>query len=356
MEQPEVFCEDENKVFLLKKSFYGLKQAPRQWNKKFTEFLQNLKLVTSLYDECIFYREDQLLIIAIYVDDGLVLARTKREVEETMKLLRHRYDINSVDPTSFLGFQIHGGAGGEITLYQESYVNKVLRKFNMEDSKSVDSPVTLSQPREASDKALDTGTPYREAIGSLMYAVTTTRLDIAYAVGKLSRKVAGPTVADWVGVKRVLRYLNGCQELGLTYSKESNKGLIAYCDVDFAGDTDTHRSTTGAVVLFGGAPIHWKSQRQSLVTTDSTGAEYVGICSTAKDLIWIRNLAIERGILGEAPTMLYSDNASAIHIATNKKSIHRTRHMAVQFAYAREQVENKNIVIEHVKSANLRTC
>lgn len=350
MEQPEGFCEDKNKVCLLKKSLYGLKQAPRQWNKKFTEFLKNLNLVISTYDECIFYRENPLLIIAIYVDDGLVLARTKEEVEDTMKLLRQGFDINSVDPTSFLGFQIHRGAGGEITLYQESYVNKTLHRFNMEDSKPVDSPVTLSQPKEASDKALDAGTPYREAIGSLMYAVTTTRLDIAYAVGKLSRKVAEPTVADWVSVKRVLRYLNGCRELGLTYSKEANKGLIAYCDADFAGDTDTHRSTTGAVVLFGGAPIHWKSQRQSLVTTGSTEAEYVGICSTTKDLIWIRNLAMELGILEQAPTMLYSDNTSAIRIATNKKSIHRTRHMAVQFAYAREQVENKNIAIEHVKS------
>ena len=48
--------------------------------------------------------------------------------------------------------------------------------------------------------------------------------------------------------------------------------------------------------------------------------------------------------------MIYCDNQSAIRIATNEKSVHRTRHMSVQANYQREQIENGTVDVTHVKS------
>lgn len=352
MEQPEGFVEQKDKVCLLKRSLYGLKQSPRQWNQKFSNFLKDLNLHMSEHDNCIFYREDKSLIIAIYVDDGIIFAKDKKDISHVLNELCSRFEIHSLDNAgTFLGFQIHKHENGDITLHQESYVNTILKRFRMDQSTPTESPVAVSKSKSTPEE-LEQNTPYREAVGSLMYAAVTTRVDIAYAVNKVSRRVADPTGEDWKDVKRIFRYLNGNKSLGLHYSRANNKGLAIYCDSDYAGDTDTSRSTTGFVMMYGGAPIHWRSHRQDLITLSSTEAEFVSICTTIKELVWLRKLALELKIIKDYPANLYCDNQSAIRIACNEKSSHRTKHMSVQARYPREQVERGEVVIKHIKTDN----
>ena len=64
---------------------------------------------------------------------------------------------------------------------------------------------------------------YREAIGALLYISSRTRPDIAAAVGILASKCEDPNQADWIRVKRIMRYVNGTASLGLhfTWRKDS---------------------------------------------------------------------------------------------------------------------------------------
>lgn len=353
MEQPEGFIEDENKVCLLKRSLYGLKQAPRQWNQKFTVFLKELNLNVSEHDGCVFHRMEPMLIIAIYVDDGIIFSKEKKYIDQTMEQLQNRFEVHSCDVSTFLGFQIHRGKNSEVALHQTSYINTILKRFNMENSKPTDSPISTSQSlmnNLDSKELLNSEVPYREAVGSLMYAAVITRLDIINAVTKVAQKVESPTMQDWVAVKRIFRYLKGKEDYSIKYKETDNKNFTVYCDADFAGDTSTSRSTTGSVFIYGGGPIHWKSQRQKLITLSSTEAEFVSLCSTTKEVIWLRKLARELNIIDSSPTVILCYNHSAIKIALNEKSVHRTRHMSVQANYPREQIEAGEINIEYVKS------
>lgn len=351
MEQPEGFNTGRNQVCLLQRSLYGLKQSPRQWNKKFSQFLKDLNLSVSEHDECIFFSLKPLIIIAIYVDDGIIFAKEKQQIDKVMSYLKKQFEVHSMDTSVFLGFQVHRGINKKITLHQSDYIKTILKRFNMENAKPVDSPVSLSVVSQ-NNAPLRDNKLYREAIGSLMYAACTTRIDIAYAVGKLSRKVSTPTEADWIGVKRIFRYLKDKENQGLVYTPGSHTSLTVYCDADFAGDDETGRSTTGMVMILAGGPIHWKSQRQTLITLSSTEAEFVSLCSTVKDTIWLKKLGQELGIFNTQPTPIMCDNQSAIKIATNEKSIHRTRHMTVQAKYPREQVDKGIISIKHIKTDN----
>jgi hypothetical protein len=351
MEQPEGFCQDPNKVCLLQRSLYGLKQSPRQWNQKFSNFLRDMNLKVSDNDNCVFYRQKSLLIIAIYVDDGIVFGHDQEEIDTVITQLSNRFEIHTVEASTFLGFQYHRGTDGSITIHQDSYIKTILKRFRMDDCKSADSPITITKTMNEGD-ILDENTPYREAVGSLMYAAVTTRLDISHAVNKVSRCVVNPTASDWKAVKHIMRYLKDKEDLGITYSSEKNNGLIAYCDADFAGDPANNRSTTGYVFVYGGAPILWKSQRQSLITLSSTEAEFVSLCSTVKTLIWVRRFAREMNMIDDRPTTLYCDNQSAIRIASNEKCVQRTRHMSVQASYPREQIEKGEVQIEHIKTDN----
>lgn len=74
------------------------------------------------------------------------------------------------------------------------------------------------------------------------------------------------------------------------------------------------------------------------------------MCSTVKEVIWLRKLANELGIIENEPTLILCDNESAIKIASNEKSSQRTRHMSVQAAYPREQLDKGEIDIQHVKT------
>lgn len=272
MEQPEGFSVDNNKVCLLKKSLYGLKQAPRQWNIEFTNFVAEMNLKCCEADNCIFYNEDKSLFMAIYVDDGMVLAKDPTDTENLLCKLKQKFEINEVSPDTYLGFQIMRNPDESLLIHQESYIDKIIRKFNMKSSNSTDCPVTMTSQNNQLSQPLDDNIPYRQAIGSLMYAAVTTRLDIAFAVNRMSRKVSNPTETDGISVKRIFRYLKDKRGIGINYQTEQ-KGLFAYCDADFAGDEETARSTTGIVILFGEAPIYWRSQRQTLVTLSSTEAE-----------------------------------------------------------------------------------
>lgn len=351
MEQPEGFEDGTDKVCLLKKSLYGLKQAPRQWNKEFSNFLSSLNLQVSEHDRCIYYRlKPARLIIAIYVDDGIIFAERKSDIDSVMTQLKKRFDIHEVDLSSFLGFQIERDDSC-ICLHQENYIRKILQKFNMTNCNTIDNPSTITKNSKSETESvpLDENVPYREAIGSLLYAATVTRIDIAYSVNKASRDVASPTTYSWLSAKRIMRYLKDKEEGYLCYGPDSEDGLYAYCDADLAGDS-TYKSTTGYVIMYGGGPIQWKSQRQPIVSLSSTEAELVGMCSLVKEMVWIRKLSQELGIIDNAPSTVYCDNQSAIRLAINEKSVQRTRHMGIRAAFTREQIENKEIEVEHVKS------
>lgn len=87
MQQPEGFDNGSNQVCKLNKAIYGLKQAGRQWNIKLNDALINFGLVKSNLDPCIFFSKDQLLIIAIYVDDILIFYENNSELNEIKKCL-----------------------------------------------------------------------------------------------------------------------------------------------------------------------------------------------------------------------------------------------------------------------------
>jgi len=145
--------------------------------------------------------------------------------------------------------QIHSLLGIEVTcdravhtisLSQSAYVDSILSWFSLTDAKSYPTPMVPStfyskrdSPSSPSDIARMCKVPYREAIGSLMYAAVATRPDIAFAVSTLSRFLENPGEAHWQAVKRVFRYLAGTRNHALTYGAEQYD-LTRYTDADGA--------------------------------------------------------------------------------------------------------------------------
>jgi len=196
--------------------------------------------------------------------------------------------------------------------------------------------------------------PYREAVGSLMYLAICTRPDIAYAVGVLSRFSNDPGMAHWKAVKHLMRYLRGTMDMKLTYAPDRSKDLFTtYTDADFAGCEDSRRSTSAFVVKMGSGAISWASRLQTIQTLSTTEAEYVSACAGAQELLWLRNLFSEFGFTPNASLPLCIDNQSAIAVAKNPEHHGRMKHLDLRHYWLRAHVDNGDIAIRYVHTAEM---
>ncbi|CAH9127238.1 unnamed protein product [Cuscuta epithymum] len=116
----------------------------------------------------------------------------------------------------------------------------------------------------------------------------------------------------------VFRYLQGTSSHGLWLRDGQSISLIvSYSDADWAGCTDSCRSTTGYNIFLGGNLIPWHSKKQPTVSKSSTEAEYRAVAYKVLDTLFIRSLLLYMGIRISAPVQLFCDNVSTSNLAVN---------------------------------------
>jgi hypothetical protein len=175
--------------------------------------------------------------------------------------------------------------------------------------------------------------PYREAVGSLMYASLGTQPDITYAVGILSRFIQNPGLPHWHAVKRVFAYLAGTKDLWLTFGT-SLMELEGYSDADGSMHKD-RKAISGYAFLLDRGTISWSLKKQEIIMLSTTEAEYVASTQAAKEAIWLRSLLGE--VFGKfcGPTTLYGDNQSAIMLSRDHQYHARRKHINIHFHFIR---------------------
>ena len=121
--------------------------------------------------------------------------------------------------------------------------------------------------------------PYSNVVGSLMYAMISTRPDMAYGVSLVSRFMSKPSKDHWKAVKWLMRYIRGSMSVGLVYEsrKEGGSCISGYCNSDYVADLDKRRSITGHAFTVGRNLVSWKSNLQHIVALSTTEAEYVAL-------------------------------------------------------------------------------
>lgn len=218
-------------------------------------------------------------------------------------------------------------------------------------------------PPEHSDEgrqlATSAGFSYRSLLGALMYAYVTCRLDIGYAVTKLSQYSANPAAIHFTALKHLALYLRSTKTWGIIYWRptplstlpdgllsplpvtndptlphfpidHSPGELVAFVDAAHATDK-SRRSVTGYVLLLCGAAICYRSKVQTATTISSTEAELVASVLCAKTVKYMRTVLSELDLPQLLPTRIYEDNAAAILIVNASRPTTRTRHIDIQY-------------------------
>jgi hypothetical protein len=201
--------QDSSLVCRLKKFLYGLKQAPRTWYAKMDSYLSSQNFVHCKSDLNVYMLRtvDSLLLLALYVDDLLIISCSTSAIVAVKRILHERFLMMDMGPLHFfLGLEISQDASG-IKLSQAKYARDLLERFHLTDYKSAPTHFLSGVKLEdGGDTPLVDNTLYRQLVGSLLY-LTHSRPDLSYAVGAVSRFMQELHELHWKAGKCIIRYV-----------------------------------------------------------------------------------------------------------------------------------------------------
>lgn len=208
----------------------------------------------------------KFIFLVLYVDDILLAISDVCLLIETKKFLLKNFDMKDMGEAGYvLGIEIvRDRSRGLLGLSQKNYISKILQRFDMSTCKAGESPISKGDklhkdqcPRNEVERRDMEKRPYAKLVGSLMYAQVYTRLDIAFAVGVLSRYQSNPGFEYWVAGKKVLRYLQRTKGHFLVFKRLENIELevIGFSDSDYRGCPDDLKSTSGYIFMLAGLGV-----------------------------------------------------------------------------------------------------
>ncbi|CAN6689823.1 unnamed protein product [Malus baccata var. baccata] len=302
-------------------------------------------------DTSLFVKHDgtDIVVLLLYVDDIILTGSNKTQVQAIIQELGDVFELKDMGRLAyFLGLQVEYKANGDIFIHQSKYARDLLHKAGMDGCKPTATPCKPHTQLLATEGTiLEDPSAYRSLVGALQY-LTFTRPDLSYAVGVACQYMNTPTDIHFDLVKRILRYIQGTLQCGLTYSASQDTSLTAFSDSDWAADPNTRRSVTGFVVFMGSNPISWQSKKQASVSRSSTEAEYKALAHCAADIVWIRLLLKDLHQFLSDPPLLQCDNLSALALCSNPVFHTRIKHLDTDFHFVREKVQRKDLQVQYV--------
>ena len=336
---------DAGKTGIMLRAMYGTKQAGRLWRTHLHDALTGMGAVQSDADPCVYriMGDGHKAIVEAHVDDIVITGENLAAVVKVKAMIAGVFDIRDLGQASdYLGMAVKWDrAAGTVSLSNPRHTSAILADFGMEDCKPNTTPMVHGLVLGDGER-LEEPNRYAEPVGSLLFLANQTRPDIAFAVGRLARRMAIPTEGDMAAAKAVVRYLKGTKDMGLVYGRAER--LAGWADSDWAGHVGTRKSTTGFVFTLHGGSISWRSRLQGLVTSSTMEAEYVAASEGVKDSLWLRRLV---GFMGEdsSPVTIREDNQACMALATNGVFSTKSKHVDVRFHLVRDNVARGEVFL-----------
>ncbi|GJU62039.1 retrotransposon protein, putative, ty1-copia subclass [Tanacetum coccineum] len=217
--------------------------------------------------------------LVLYVDDIIIIGNHIPSLQSIKDYLGKCFAMKDLGEATFIiGIKIYRDKSKRwIGLGQNAYMDKILKRYKMDNSKRGHIPMRerldlnktqgASTPKEVKHMQ---NVPYASAVGSIMYDVRYTRPDIAFANTK---------------------------DMFLVYggNPEAELRVDCYCDAGFETDRDDTKSQTGYVFILNGGAVDWKSSKQSTTAMSATEAEYIAASEAVMKAVWIRKFILGLG-------------------------------------------------------------
>ncbi|GJV84907.1 retrotransposon protein, putative, ty1-copia subclass [Tanacetum coccineum] len=260
--QPEGFfnLKYPNQVCKLKHSIYGLKKASRQWNKWFDNEIKKIGFIQNRDEPCIYKKASgsNVTFLILYVDDILFIRDHIPMLQDVKSYLGKCFAMKDLGEAAYvLGIKIYRDRSRRlIGLCQSAYIEKILKRFHMENSKRGSIPM---QDKPELCKSQGASTP----------AEVKRMQRVPYAS-------VNPGELHWTAVKNIMKYLRNTKYIFLVYGGDIKRELrvACYTNAGYLTNVDDTKSQTGYVFVLNGGVVDWKSIKQSIHANSSAETKY----------------------------------------------------------------------------------
>ncbi|CAI5965487.1 unnamed protein product [Closterium sp. NIES-65] len=361
MYQPDHFNNGTGRVCKLLKSLYGLKQSPLLWYTALNDVLVGTRWKKSQVDEALYFKvgDDKVTWwVLVYVDDLLAASSSTAMLKKLKELLEAAFELREISPVQkYLGLEIlRDRPARKLWLHQQGYADKLRRRFIDEEQtgRTTKTPVSVAayaeqtfDDKEAQEREEE---EYRQKAGSLQFAATMTRPDIAFACSKLESGLTVRSDQHWREADRCLAFFANTRDTVLEYGGgPESLELVGFVDADDEGDKQIRMSTGGYVFVYGGSAVSWSSQRIKCATLSSTESEYVAAGKEGRRLRFL--LAEFQQLDTGKPTVLRVDNKSAITVGKGMGLKGSLKHMERRHAWLQHMVKRGKFSLKYIPTA-----
>ena len=374
----------EHLVWQVDGNIYGRQPAASQYRDRLDEILvsklpkDRYDFVRGRLDGCVFRCTKTKIAVIHHIDDFDVTG-PENDLDDLLKvqLPKHGCKVkvgefewpekHGKTSSEFLGREKISVEGTVLTKPNAKHTDNILKLLNLENAKSSPVPGRKLDLDNNSEQLLDEKEKkiFQSCVGSAIY-LSQDRIDVKFAVKELARRMKDPRKADMANLKVLGRYLKGTRDLGhltkvedleSSAAGERELPLHAYCDSDYAGDTESRKSTSGEVLVLGGTVVEANSTTQSGNPATSSGeAELRSLNHCAQSSMYIQNLARYDFGLPVSTPRIWCDSSAALQ-AAKRIGVGKMRHISLAHLYIQELVKTKQVIIGKVKGvANPADC
>jgi len=343
---------DGKMVVKLMKAMYGCLESSKLWYDLLRSTLVTDGFVVNDMDPCVFNKMmgSTQITVVIYVDDLFITCRDLVALEQLQAMLKrtfHEISVHDGVIHSYLGMTFDFSIDNEVSITMAGYVNDLLQEADVHGTAASPAGDHLFTVRQIPSLSLSESKRFHTLTAKLLYLAKRSRPDILLAVSFLTTRVTTPTQDDLKKLERVIKYLNGTIDFGITLTVDSPLRVKAYVDASY-GVHDDGKSHSALSLTLGSGTIDAVSGKQRIVTKSSTEAELVCASDQASRAIAGTEFLRAQGEV-VAPPVVFQDNQSTISMIANGRSkSDRTRHINIRTFWMKERVDLGELEIEYV--------
>jgi hypothetical protein len=352
--------QDGKMMLKVKRALYGCIESAKLWHEEMSSALQQMGFASNAVDRCVFNMRNQdgiQITVVLYVDDLMITCVSKVEIDNVLNLLKRRFKSvkHQYGPiVPYLGMSFDFSKEGKVNITMPGYIQESINKFGVSNLQTSDCPASESLFQVRDTTLLDAAEKgkFHSMVARLLYLAKRVRPDILLPVNFLATRVLKPDIDDFKKLSKVIQYLKGTKDLGLTLEPGAADCACTYVDASYATHSD-YRSHTGMCMMIGKGCILAKSSKQKINSKSSTEAEFIALSDSATDSVFARQFAKFQGI-EPSPAVIFQDNESAINLA--KKgflSAHRSKHISIKYFWITDRVKINHIVIKYISTNHM---
>ena len=236
-------------------------------NLHFDEAIKVFGFIKNEDEPCVYKKVSGIMIsfLVLYLDDILLIGNDIPSLQNVKSRLGSCFLMKDLGEAAYiLGIEIYIDISKRmIGLSQSTYIDKVLNRFSVQNSKRGFLPmchgIILSKtqcPTMQDERDCMSKIPYASSIGSIMYAMLCSQSDVSYALSMTSIYQLDPSESHWTAVKNIFKYFRRSKDTFLLYRGQKDELVVnGYIDASFQFDKDDFISQSGFVFCLNGGAI-----------------------------------------------------------------------------------------------------